>query len=717
MFGRVFLGFLTFISLLWLGYATYDRVNQGKQFNPEYVFGVEDGEVLIVLNPANLQVLSEQFGIQHPELISLLERLNPDAIDDLYISKKRGQLLITTKETMNNESVLTIFSDQSGINVSENALSFGKLTGSFSRHSVYFSSQSIELNKDPWEGLHYDKNSDASILAFSSKQPPSVTDIYIKENGIIEYKTAFKHALFASKVNDKVVFSAVIPASVTSYEFYETDYLRFIDPELKNSPMNNWLKYGLVRVTVNGQEAIITDYIEGQEPIQVLYDFYKKESTDTESEYFEGGPLTQFMKATTGFYCYQLDDFVVISGNRAVCETIVGDYKLGNTLAQHSDRANEIYGQLPQKVNQRTVSGTVKQSVSVYDSNLLTTVVGGKVSSTEPTNQQTSGSATSFVAGNIKDIHIIDEHAFFVTTTDHKVLFFENDKKKWEQTLDGAIVGEAAIIDVFANEKYQLLVSSGKKVHVFDINGNEPGGFPIELDDQTNVQTPLFYRWKGNGFFAIAGTDGKLLQYDNQGRELSIVRNQLSEIEQQPVVWVSANKPFIGLYGNGRFEMIQADSRKSLRIFDAREMTTIVKLPNEVKLFGVVNNQLVSYDQRGGITRYEKFVNAKLLPTINADKGIVVKDQQQLKLFNSGGIQWATLKLPFSDVSDVQVFSTSNGNTIIAAIDALENKVYLWKSNGELYSKQQWDGSKIVRYHNGALFTVVDNLVVRYSVK
>jgi len=718
MFGRVFLGLLTLISLLWLGYATYDRVNQGKQFNPEYLFGQEDGEVLIVLNPANLQLLSEQFGIQHTEMIAFLEQLNPDAIDDLYISKKRGQVLITTKETLDEKTILTVFSNQSGIRINDQSLSFGKLNGLFSKHAIYFSTESIELNKHPWQGLHYDKNSDASILQFSNKQQqPSVTDIYIKENGIIEYKTAVKQAVFGSKVNDKVVFSAVIPATVTSYEFYETDYLRFIDPELKKSPMNTWLKYGLVRVTVNGQEAIITDYIEGQEPIQVLYDFYKKESTDTESEYFEGEPLTQLMKATRGFYCYQVDDFVVISGNRAVCETIVGDYKLGNTLAQRSDRANEIYGQLPQKVNQRTVSGTVKQSVSVYDTNLLTTVVGGKAGSIEPTNQATTGSATSFVAGNIKDIHIIDENAFFVTTNDNKVLFFENDKKKWEQTLDGAIVGDAAIIDIFANEKYQLLVSSGKKVHVFDINGNEPGGFPIELDDQTNVQTPLFYRWKGNGFFAIAGTDGKLLQYDNQGRELAIVRNQLSEIGQQPVVWVSAGKPFIGLYGNGRFEMIQADNRRSLRIFDAREMTTIIKLPNEVKLFGVVNNQLVSYDQRGGITRYEKFVNAKLLPTINADKGIVVKDQQQLKLFNSGGIQWATLKLPFLDVSDVQVFSTSNGNTIIAVIDALENKVYLWKSNGELYSKQQWDGSKIVRYHNGALFTVVDNLVVRYSVK
>lgn len=717
MFGRVFLIALSIISLLWLGYATYDRVNQGKQFNPEYLFGTEDEELLIILNPDQKQAITGLFGIENEKITAIVDNLNQDLIDNIYVSKKRTHMLITTKETLNKESITDVFIDKSAVKLNDNkTISSGGLAGSYSKNIIYFSSGSLDLNKNPWKGLHFDKNSDASIIQFSHEQP-AVTDIYIKENGIIEYKSTVKDAIFAGKVNDKVVFASVVPASVQSYQFYETDYLRHADPEISKSPMNNWLKYGLVKVVINDQEAIITDYIEGQEPVQVLYDFYKKESTDAENDYFEEARLTNLLKESNGFYVYQLDDFVVISGSRAVCETIVGDYKLGNTLAQNQERSIEIYNLLPQKVNYRIVSKTEKQSISIYEKSLLTTVVGGKTQMIARNTDNNAQATVSFVIGSVvKDILIIDEQSFFVTTNDNKVLFFENDKKKWEQTLDGNIVGNAAIIDVYANEKSQLLIATGKKICVLDINGNQPNGFPIELDDQTCMQTPLFYRWKGSGYFVIAGTGGKLLQYDNQGRELAIVRNQLSDIEKQPVVWVSANKAFLGLYGNGRFEMIQADNRKSLRIFDVKDAEIMIKLPNELKLFGIVSNQLVSYDQKGGITRYEKFINAKLIPTLSTDKGIVVKDQQQLKLFNSNGIQWATVKLPFSDISDVQLFSTTGGNTIIAGVDGLENKIYLWKSNGELYSKQQWGGSKIVRYHNGYIFTVVDNLVVRYSL-
>lgn len=718
MFGRILLIVLSVISLLWLGYATYDRVNQGKQYSPEYLFGSEDESLLIVLNPVQAPVATGQFGIENETISALIANLNLNLIDDIYVSKKRGHVLIRTKEVISSESVSNLFMDQSVVKTGKKgSISYGKLEGKYSKNNLYLYSGSFDLNKHPWEDLHFDKNCDASIIAFKHGGP-SVTDMYIKENGVIEYKAAAGDEFFGTKVNDKEVFASIVPASVQSYQFYETEYLRNKEPELLESPMNNWLKYGLVHVVINNQEAIITDYIEGQEPIQVLYDFYKKESTDAENDYFEKAKLTQLLKESNGLYVYQADDFVVISGNRAICETIIGDYKLGNTLAQNAEKSHEIYGKLPQKVNFRKVSNTEKTAVSVYDNVLLSTVVGG----TPQTNATTAGTNTSttasFVVGSIaKDILVVDEHHFFVTTNDNKVIFFEKGKKKWEQALDGSIIGDAAIIDIYANEKTQLLVSTSKKVYVLDINGNQPNGFPIDLDDQANIQTPLFYRWKGSGFFVLAGQNGRLLQYDNQGRELAIIRTQLNDIEQPPVVWVSANKPFIGIYGNGRFEMIQAESRKPLRIFDAKDITTALKLPNEVKLFGVSNNQLVSFDQKGGITRYEKFINGKLVPTLYPDKGIVVKDQQQLKLFNSGGIQWGTIKLPFSDVSDVQLFSTANGTTIIATIDALENRVYLWKSNGELYNKQQWDGSKIVRYHNGYLFTVVDNLVVRYALK
>ncbi len=716
MFGRYFLIFLSIVSLIWLGYATYDRVNQSKIFNPEYLFGKEDGELLILINPKQQNTVSSVFEVENTEIQSLIPNLNADFIDRIYISKKRGQLLITTKEAIDKKLINNIFVNSSSVKTDKKSISYGSLKGQFSKHSIYLSSQSYNQNKNPWIDLKYDKNSDASIISFGQKTP-SVTDVYIKENGVVEYKTSFKNAVLGEKVNDKVVFASIVPSSIQSYQFYETDYLRFSQPEILNSPMNNWLKYGLVRILINNQEVIITDFIDGQEPIQVLYDFYQKESKDVEHDYFENVSFGKLLNNSKGVFIYQVDDFVVISSSQSACETVIGGYKLGNTLSQNPDQLNKIFHNLPQKVNYRKVESDEKVSISVYENTLLTTNVGGAQQSVNNSIKENQQVVQSYVVGSsIKDIVPIDENSFFVTTQDNKVLFFDKEGKKWEQTLEENLVGEASIIDVYANEKSQLLVATGKKINVIDINGNQPNGFPIELDEHTNILAPLFYRWKGNGFFIASTANGRLVQYDNQGRELTIIKTQLNSIDLTPVVWVSANKPFIGVSGNDRFEMIQVENKKSFRTFDAKNINSIIKLPNEVKLFGINNNQLISYDQRGGLSRFDQLVNAKLIPTILPEKGIVVKDQNHIKLFNSSGLQWGVIKLPFNDVTDVQLFSLNNGNTIVTGIDGLENKVYIWKTNGELQSKTQFDGSKLVRYYNGYIFTVVDNLVVRYPL-
>ncbi|MCO5260353.1 MAG: hypothetical protein M9916_09435 [Crocinitomicaceae bacterium] len=718
MFGRIFLGIVAFVSLIWLGYATYDRISYGKQYNPEYIFGDEDEELMMVFNTSQLSNLLQEFNANSSASMNeLLRSLNPEMVTTLYISKKRNHLLIKTKESLSKDNINAVFSNDKSLKVDGKNIKYGQLTGSFKNNVIYFSEQNYSSATHVWSTVLFDKNADGSILNLAGKQY-AVTDIYIKDGGVIEYKSQAKKTIYASKANDQTVFSNAIPDGVSSYEFYETDYLRHFEPELNNSPLNNWLKYGLVKIKLNGKDALITDYIDGQEPIQVLYDAYKRESKEADNDYFEGTTGLTKLLPTTNFYIYQFDDFVVISASRATCEEIVGSYKLGKSLAQSPSKINEIYSQLPQKVNYRKVDKTTKYALSIYKNTFLTTIVRGKAElSVQNTTSNNNSSSSSFVVGSAaSDMQFIDEKSFFVTTKDNKVLFFENDKKKWEQSVDGEIVGNGSIIDIYANQKMQLLVATNKKIYVFDVNGNQPGGFPINLDDQTLIQQPVLYRWKGNGYFIAALTGGKLAQYDNQGRELSIIRTKLNEIVTQPVIWVSANKPFIGISDGLKFEMIQADTRKSYRIFDANKAEMLLQLPNEVKMYGILKNQLIAYDQKGGVSYYEKLNDGKLVSTLHPDKGIVVKDGQLLKLFNSNGLQWGAIKLPFSDVTDVQIFTTVTGATFVATIDALENKVYLWKSNGEKYTEQPVEGSKMVRYYNGYLFTVVDNLIVKYPI-
>lgn len=715
MFGRVFLIIITAISLIWLGYSTFDRVNQSKSFKVEYIFGKEDQELLIVKNVSQIPTLIEQFNPSTKELDTILSQLNSELIETIYISKNRNHMLITTKGAVTEKSIHSLFNHSKVVQLKKGAFKIEQFEGAFSNNAIYLKLSDFNLNKDPWEEVHFDQHADASIIQFD-KITPSVIDIYIKQHGVVEYKSSLNDQVLGTKVNDRVVFSNVVPASISSYEFFETDFLRFRNPSILESPINNWLKYGLVKVVVNGQEALITDYIDGQDPIQVLYDFYQIESKEAENEFFKGKTLTSILNTPNGFYIYHLDDYVVISGSRTVCESIVGDYKLGNTLSQHPEKSAVTYSLLPQKVNYRKASKTEKHTASVYDRQLLTTIVNPTAQDLSQPSKNTNTSPASFVVGSVKDIHLVSEKSFFVTTTDNKVVYFENDAKKWEQALDGSINGTGELISLYANDKTQLLIATDKKIHVFETSGQYAGGFPISMDDQTIVQAPVFYRWKGNGFFIAPVEKGRMVQFDNQGRELTIIRTQLNSIEMQPVVWVSANKPFVGAMGENRFEMIQLENRKSFRIFNANNSEVVLKLPNEVKLFGVHHKQLVAYDQRGGLSKFD-MTTGKIQTTIFPDKGIVINNLPFISLYNSSGLQWGNIKLPFTDVADIQIFTTTAGSTFIAAIDGLENKVYLYKSNGELYSNQKFDGSKIVRFEGNSLFTVIDNLVVKYHIK
>ena len=54
-------------------------------------------------------------------------------------------------------------------------------------------------------------------------------------------------------------------------------------------------------------------------------------------------------------------------------------------------------------------------------------------------------------------------------------------KIKWSKQLEGPIMVKVKQIDVYSNNKWQMLFNTPAKINLIDINGNEVKGFPIEL--------------------------------------------------------------------------------------------------------------------------------------------------------------------------------------------------------------------------------------------
>jgi len=712
---RFFLFLVALISLAWIMYATYDHTKQRTQFRPEYLFGSDDKAVLIIQNAQQASVLLAQFASEDTTLINLLQGLNWNSVHRLYVSKTRGHVLIETTDIVTPETIKNLFIEPMHMNLSRMGhLSLGNMQGRYAKNRIYFHASIHATNKGSWGNIQFDRNSDAVMLNFLEDHW-TTTDIYIKKSGIIEYRSQEKEAFSGIKVNDQEVFAQIVPQKTERYTFYEADYLRTFDKELLKSPLNNWMKYGLVHVVFDGHQALISDCIETIDVQDVLFDFYETPFAENSDHlHVKNTQLSDLLASDSGLFVYPINEFVVISADSSVCEAIIADYKLGHTLAHDRYKTQDFYENLPQKVNFRIISPTEKQTLSLYQrTHLYTKVI--RQPHTMSSEKITDNRAVSYrVGGTIREFFPFDEH-LFVITQQHKIVFFNHTNKVWEHQLNESIVGSGSIIDIYANGKQQLLVATKQHVYLFDTNGKQVQGFPIQLSDHKNALSPVFYRWKGNGFFVLTAESGQLIICDQQGRELAFIRSEIQHITHQPIVWVSANQPFIGVYNNEQFDMIHAETHKQHRIFSVTNVQEVIKEPNEIKLVRMHKGLLSLTNQKGQLAWNHQLSNGQLIPTLSPQLGIVIRRDKQLLLINTHGISWATINLPFSDIADVQLFSTDGGLTLIATVDAIENKVYLWKANGELFGKPL-DGSSLVRYDQGNLYTIIDNLIVRYAL-
>lgn len=720
MFARSLLYLLGIVSLAWIVYVSIELTSNENKYNPVYLFSQKDGSIVIANELADVH----QVLLLHPttsDNSTVIQALAQQENYRIFISSERNHLLLESKDVITKSSLNQLFQNNSALKFTgSNSFIFDNFKGEFTKKYCYLYSETFYRNTSNTSSLVFDKNATGSVIEIS-KTSYSTKDIYLKEKGVFEYKSMYSKHAIGKKVNDEAVFSSIISSGIDSYQFYEVDYLRTIDPTFSKSPMNDWVKTGIVQITLNGSTAIVTDYINGQNPINVLNEFANIEPKNDENAYFQNIQLTKLLPTRKDLYVYLLDDYAVVSSNKSLCERILADYKLGSTISQSPPKRLTIYDKLPKKVNHRIVEGTIKQSTSISKNTLLTTVLSEQTQIATNVPQQSSSKGKD-IGEAISSFYSINESQLFVLTQSNKLIYFEGDAKKWTKSFEGKKVGEPELIDLFANDKQQLLITTENAIHLFDINGNEVNGFPIDLENQRTQLGATFYRWQGAGYFLVGIGNGKIMQYDTKGRELNKINTHLNTIQLKPVVWASANKPFLGVYDGAKFEMIDLLSRKSFRKFNAQNVSHYANKPNEILLVGMENNQLISYNQKGEKSAFSKFENGEIVKVNQQlnNPTILIKSKSGIHLINSQGIEWSSIKVPFTVIDDLSLHELLNGNLIVSIVDGIENNVYLYSTDGQKWKQESWDASTKIEFHQSSskefkLFTIVDKLIVEYK--
>ena len=121
-------------------------------------------------------------------------------------------------------------------------------------------------------------------------------------------------------------------------------------------------------------------------------------------------------------------------------------------------------------------------------------------------------------------------------------------KIKWSKQLEGPIMGKVKQIDVYSNNKWQMLFNTPAKIHLIDINGNEVKGFPIELKAAaSNPVAVLDYDRNKQYRLLVACSDRQVYNYNQEGR---IIEGWNCDLTEDLVVnelqhFVSENKDYI----------------------------------------------------------------------------------------------------------------------------------------------------------------------------
>ncbi|TNF47707.1 MAG: hypothetical protein EP305_07100 [Bacteroidetes bacterium] len=720
MLGRYFLVGLGLIALLWTGYLSVQLIDSKDNLSPLNLFGIEDGKLLVVNRPEELDLSFVEFSIPEKSNNLINSLVLKENFSNLIISENRDHFLIIGKERWNKSLVRSLFENAPNDLPDNSITAFN--SGPFhvrtekNRIYVNLDVQQTKLIEGNW--FLFDRKSSATLFDLTDKVKRN--DIYFKTDGQIQYKAQLAEKIQGNQVDDRELFAHVLPQGLTNYHFTEKEYLISIDPIFKESPMSHWVDKGIVEFDFQGKHVIVTDFIDNQDPVNSLFDFMKQDPLNQQYGYFKNLKLTQEfpVSLSKGFYAYSMDDYVVMCQDQQICEKVVAAYKLGNTLILKEDQLASIYGSLPGSVTVREIKPSSKITKTFYRGHLFQTLL-------TTSGSQDSGSKTSkdeyasYKAGaEIHDFATLNGKGnLFITTSNGNLIYFQNGKRQWERYLGSKPVGNISIVEV--NGRQICVVCTKSSVHALDQQGNPLNGYPFIAADKQIISGPSTFLWRGKLNVVYLNAMNEMIRIDQGGKKISSFPTGMEQISELPVAWVSQRKLFLGVWNADKFKMIDAERNREYRSFAVIPNSKLIKGDGEIFLTGIRGDELVLLDQKGSQKALLKGLTDFKLERVVERKGsndIFVSNGKMYKVISKNGNVLSEVQFEGKNIGFLDGFMGNSGNSCVLAFDDLENDVYLYALNGQKISKGKYQGMKKAIVSNLILTTIVDDFVVQYEL-
>ncbi len=165
--------------------------------------------------------------------------------------------------------------------------------------------------------------------------------------------------------------------------------------------------------------------------------------------------------------------------------------------------------------------------------------------------------------------------------TKAKEIFIQDDANKiylisnigkiiWTKQLQEKIIGEVHQVDVYKNNKLQLIFNTPSKIYLLDRNGNNVEKYPVKLASKaTNAITPLDYSNNRNYRMLIGCENNMVYNYNIHGDEVKGWEYTATGSPANGKIWhfILSNKDYIvTLLQNGSLKIIQRNGKDRLQL-------------------------------------------------------------------------------------------------------------------------------------------------------
>ncbi len=637
-----------------------------------------------------------------------LDEVNGEEINKVIID----QYIVSSNKDIILENIIRDF-NSAKYNIDSEFKKIIKTSDSNEPFNIYSKSDNLGIFSDKLVDISFFPRSKTSWVGYDFNY--SIKDIYL--SGITR---------ITDSVNGKInILKNINPSEIKTDKIIPNSFLSFLTFSISDSErfifnFKDYLKYNdLSTQNFNFNSLNIVDevsFVEDQEKFVILNLINKEQvdryfSLEKYDEYFNINKIVLDEDLKILFksidneifaeYAVLLGDLLIITKSVSQLKKVINALNINDNLGsnnkylsfkkQKSDNYSFLWVGNNKSINSnlidnkvypfRSFSGRVNNDIVLLEFNL--SKAGSK---TKDENVYTEFFVT-FDQEIISDPIWLKNHinnGFDIAFQDgeNNLNYLSNKGTlNWKKKLSGKIIGDIKQVDIYKNGRYQMVFRTAKSLYLLDRNGNEVEqlSFPINSSLINNPISIFDYEKNRNYRFLIT-EDNLIKMYDSNGKIVSGFKPPLfnSNIINSPVHIRIDGKDYI---------VVQLESG-SLKILDRRGRNRII-VDNKIQFSG---NPIFSYlenfsttDRLGNLVKID--TNGNLIEenlNLSSENLIDVVDNNLIYLDeNILTIKGINIDLPFSKFSKPKIFTDSK-KILVGITDLNEDKIYLFKDNGEL---------------------------------